>query len=65
MDLKEAIQEIKGRVKPYAQIAMPQSTFVNTVRNINAGLAKQNTIDEFMAKFGYEKIKTKEQWEKK
>lgn len=65
MDLKEAIEEIKARVKPYAQVGMPQSTFVNTVRNIHAGLAKQSTIDEFMAKFGYVKVKTQEQWQKK
>lgn len=61
MELKEAIKEIKGRNKAYAQIGMPQSTFVNTIRNIEAGLAKQNTIEGFMSKFGYS-IKKDEQW---
>lgn len=65
MDLNEAISEIKSRVKPYAQVGIPQSTFVNTIRNIQHGLAKQNTIDDFMAKFGYEKVKTEQQWQKK
>lgn len=62
MDLNEAIKEIKSRVKPYAQINMPQSTFVNTLRNIEAGLAKGNTIEGFMNKFGYSLQKT-ESWE--
>jgi len=63
MDLKEAINEIKSRVKPYNQAGIPQSTFVNTVRNIEAGLAKRNTIESFMAKFGY-KVERIEKWTK-
>lgn len=63
MDLKEALAEIKSRVKPYAQVGMPQSTFVNTVRNIDAGIAKQVTVERFMAKFGYS-VKKTELWEK-
>lgn len=65
MTVTEAISEIKSRNKPYAQVGMPQSTFVNTIRNIQAGLAKQNTIIEFMAKFEYTCIKSEEQWVKK
>lgn len=64
MTITEAIKEIKSRNKPYAQIGMPQSSFVNTVRNIEAGLAKNTTIEIFMAKFGYQKIKTEELWKK-
>ena len=63
MDLKEAISEIKSRVKPYNQIGMPQSTFVNTVRNIEAGLAKVKTIEDFMGKFGYT-VERIEKWTK-
>lgn len=63
MDTQEALNEIKSRMKPYAQIGMPQSTFANTVRNIEVGLAKQTTIDEFMEKFGYQRKEIK--WLKK
>lgn len=54
MDIQEALEEIKSRVKPYIGV-MPQSTFSNTIRNIEAGLAKQSTVDEFMKLFGYER----------
>lgn len=61
MTVKDAILEIKARSKPYAHIGMPQSTFVNTIRNIEAGLAKQSTIEIFMSKFGY-KSERSEHW---
>lgn len=64
MNLKEAITEIKGRTKPYAQVGMPQSTFSNTLRNIEVGLVKDSTIEKFMAKFGYKKVTQEATWEK-
>lgn len=65
MELKEALAELKLRVKPYLHVDIPPSTYFNTIRNIEAGLAKQSTIDKFMSKFGYERIKAKEEWKKK
>lgn len=65
MNIKEALAEIKSRVKPYAQVGMPQSSFTNTIRNIEAGLAKQSTIETFMLKFGYTKVEIQEEWEVK
>jgi hypothetical protein len=53
MKLKEAISEVKCRVKPYNEVGIPQSTYVNTMRNIEAGLSKPKTIEKFMARFGY------------
>lgn len=54
MEITEAIKEIKSRVKPYKHVGMEQSTFSNTIRNIEAGTAKWPTIEAFMNKFGYE-----------
>lgn len=66
MDIKEALQEIKGRTKAYNQLnpKMGQGTFTNTIKAIEYGFAKPNTIAEFMAKFGYSKVKQIEQWER-
>lgn len=64
MKLKEAITEIKSRVKPYNEVGIPQSTFVNTIRNIEAGLAKPKTIEVFMGRFGYHAERS-ELWLKK
>lgn len=65
MTVNEAIKEIKARQKPYAQIKMPQSTFVNTIRNIEAGLAKHSTVIDFMGKFGYELVNKDVEWKRK
>lgn len=65
MNLEKAILEIEARIKPHLHVGMPQSTFANTIRNIKAGLAKQNTIDSFMEKFGYERVKKVDEWKKK
>lgn len=62
MELNEAIKELKSRVKPYLHVGMPQSTFFNTIRNIEAGLAKQSTIDEFMGRYGYERVSKVDEW---
>lgn len=53
MDLKEAITHLRGETKPYIG-KMPQSTYFNTIRNIEAGLAKESTIISFFEKLGYE-----------
>lgn len=65
MELKEVLTEIKSRVKPYHHINMSASTYFNTIRNIEAGLCKQTTIDIFLEKFGYEKIEVIDNWIKK
>lgn len=49
----EAINEIKGRTKPYVGI-MPQSTFSSTITAIETGRCRLKTIKDFMSKFGYE-----------
>lgn len=54
MNLQEAIKDLRSRVKPYLHIGMKESTYFNTLRNIEAGLAKQETISAFFQKFGYE-----------
>ena len=64
MKLKEALEEIKSRVKPYLEVGMAQSTYSNTLRNIEAGFAKPKTVEEFMAKFGYEAERS-EMWLRK
>lgn len=64
MDINEAITQITSMVKPYVGI-MQQSTFSNNIKAIKHGLAKPATIEKFMAKFGYSKVKQVEQWEKK
>jgi len=63
MVLKEALSEIKGRTKPYIEAGMPQSTYTHTIRNIESGAAKWQTIERFMKKFGYE-INRVEIWKK-
>lgn len=53
MEIQDAINELRSRVKPYFDADMPASTYYNTLRNIEAGLAKPATIAEFLGKFGY------------
>lgn len=64
MTLKQALAEIKGMNKPYLTIKMPQGTFTNTIKAIEYGFAKPQTIEAFMSKFGFNKIKIIEEWEK-
>jgi hypothetical protein len=55
--LKEALAELKSRVKPYNSVSpvMYQGTFSNTIKAIEWGFAKPKTIECFMNKFGYQK----------
>lgn len=62
MTLTEALNELKGKNKPYLEANMVQGTFTNTIKAIEYGFAKPKTIEEFMRKFGYTKIKVEEQW---
>lgn len=64
MILKDAIEEIKTRVKPYEHVDMQQGTFTNTLKAIEYGFAKPKTIEAFMCKFGYKPVKSEQQWEK-
>lgn len=53
MDLKEAIKHVRARSKPYVGV-MPESTFYNTLRNMEAGLCKKETILKFFDSLGYD-----------
>lgn len=65
MTQSEIIKLLRSKRKAYVGI-MPQSTFANNLRRIEAGECKQSTIDEFFAKFGFVKVKEYEaQYEKK
>lgn len=60
--LKEALAELKSRVKPYNSLnpVMYQGTFSNTIKSIEWGFAKPKTIESFLNKFGY--VKDGENW---
>jgi len=62
MDIGEVIGQLQAIKKVYAGI-MPQSQFSNTIARIKAGICKDKTKVEFLAKFGY--FKKTEEWEKK
>lgn len=56
MNKDEAIKEIISKPKYYVGV-MPQSTASNFVASWRKGMSKQSTIDDFLKKFGYVKIK--------
>lgn len=56
MNEKEVIRAIISQPKYYVGI-MPQSTAANFIASYRKGMAKQKTINAFIAKFGYKKIK--------
>lgn len=55
MTQSEAINLIISKPKFYAGI-MPQSTASGFVTRYKAGIVKQKTIEEFLKKFGFEKV---------
>lgn len=59
MNQQEAIEKIISEPKWYIGI-MPQSTASNFVTSFRMGMAKQKTIDSFLEKFGYVKVKEAE-----
>lgn len=63
MTKKECIQEIISEHKFYVG-KFSQGYASNFVQRFKAGQLKEKTINNFLAKFGYEKVK-EEQWEKK
>lgn len=62
MTQSEAIENIISEPKFYIG-KLPQSTASNFVASWRKGMAKQKTIDSFLEKFGYVKIKDAE-WAK-
>lgn len=62
MTLNEVIQELRANTKCYIGV-MPQSTFSETLRNIETGRAKDITVTRFLAQFGYT-IEKERTWKK-
>lgn len=56
MTQTEAIEKIISEPKFYIG-KLPQSTASNFVTSFRMGMAKQKTIDSFLEKFGYVKVK--------
>ena len=59
MTQDEAIAQIISETKFYIG-KMPQSTASNFVASWRKGMSKQSTIDAFLSKFGYSKIRDAE-----
>lgn len=59
MSENEVINKIISEPKYYIGI-MPQSTASNFIASYRKGMSKQKTIDNFISKFGYKKIKEAE-----
>lgn len=53
-NIKDVIKEIKSIDKPYEMIGMSQSQFSYTCSKAEKGLLKNDTLDKFFRKFGYE-----------
>ena len=56
MTKKEILKQLRATPKAYVGI-MPQSTYANLLRKIEAETCKQSTIDNFFEKMGYVKVK--------
>ena len=59
MTENEVISTIISEPKYYIGV-MPQSTASNFIASYRKGMSKQKTIDNFISKFGYKKIKEAE-----
>lgn len=54
LSIKDVIKKIKSMDKPYELIGMSQSQFSYTCSKAEKGLLKNDTLDKFFSKFGYE-----------
>lgn len=63
MTKKDCIEEIISEHKFYVGV-VSQGYASNFIQRFRAGQLKEKTINSFLEKFGYERVK-EEQWEKK
>lgn len=52
LTIQEVCERLRAELKAWVGV-MPQSTFSDTLRRIEWGIAKRSTIAEFFGRFGY------------